>query len=94
MRDAFRAKRFYSEIFGWKCDPIEKPAVGDCIKGMHFFEMGKTLHGAFLQVDEKDHVINHLADRKAAMPVLPSLAVEDCGPMLEKITLLGGKTKM
>ncbi|RSM03675.1 hypothetical protein CEP52_007228 [Fusarium oligoseptatum] len=71
-----------------------KKAVGDCVKSMHFFNKGKTLHGAFLELDEPYHVVNNIADRPAALPLMPTLCVVDCEETLKKAASAGGKTAL
>lgn len=61
---------------------------------MHFFDKGKTLHGALLEVDEQYHVVNNLPDRPVALPVMPSFCVQDCAETLDKAATAGGKTAM
>lgn len=91
--DIDRAKKFYSELFGWEVSPERKPPVGsDCVKGLYFFSKGKTLHGAFMHVEEKYQVVNHAPGNPAAIPILPTLCVLDCAETLDKAASLGGKT--
>ncbi|KAH7148938.1 hypothetical protein EDB81DRAFT_883332 [Dactylonectria macrodidyma] len=90
--DVDRAKKFYGEVFGWEFNPEPRPAVGDCIKSMHFFTKGKTLHGALLHVDGKNQVINHIPENPVPCPLLPTLCVVDCAETLEKAATLGGRT--
>ncbi|KPM44594.1 hypothetical protein AK830_g1969 [Neonectria ditissima] len=90
--DVDRAKKFYTELFGWEFADEPRPGVGDCIKSMHFFSKGKTLHGAFMHVEAKYQVVNHVPGDPAPMPVLPTLCVVDCAESLEKAEALGGKT--
>ncbi|EXK39493.1 hypothetical protein FOXG_05375 [Fusarium oxysporum f. sp. lycopersici 4287] len=92
VRDVPRAKAFYMELFGWEFVPEPQKAVGDCVKSMHFFNKGKTLHGAFLEHDEEYHVINNNPDKPGALPVLPTLCVLDCEETLAKANAIGGKT--
>ncbi|KAF4949744.1 hypothetical protein FGADI_8682 [Fusarium gaditjirri] len=84
VRDVARAKAFYIELFGWEFVTEPQKAVGDCVKSMHFFNKGKTLHGAFLEHDEEHHVINNNPDKPGALPVLPTLYVLDCEETLAK----------
>ncbi|KAK7429643.1 hypothetical protein QQZ08_003838 [Neonectria magnoliae] len=90
--DVDRAKKFYTELFGWDFSDESRPGVGDCVKSMHFFSKGKTLHGAFMHVEAKYQVVNHVPGDPAPMPVLPTLCVVDCAETLEKAEALGGKT--
>ncbi|KAF4463906.1 hypothetical protein FALBO_9269 [Fusarium albosuccineum] len=92
VRDVPRAKKFYTELFGWEFVTEPGKPVGNCVKSMHFFNKGKTLHGAFLEHDESYHVINNIPDRPAALPVLPTLCVQDCEKTLDKAAVEGGKT--
>ncbi|KAF5023845.1 hypothetical protein F66182_4103 [Fusarium sp. NRRL 66182] len=94
VRDVPRAKTFYTELFGWKFVPEPQKAVGDSVKSMHFFNKGKTLHGALLEHDEPHHLINNNPGRPAALPVLPSFCVLDCQETLDKANAIGGKTAM
>ncbi|KAM5376845.1 hypothetical protein ACJZ2D_005332 [Fusarium nematophilum] len=91
-RDVPRAKKFYTQLFGWEYGAEPAKPVGDCVKSMHFFNKGKSLHGAFLEVDEQYHVVNNISDRPAALPVMPTFCVEDCEKTLEKAGSEGGKT--
>ncbi|KAF7556098.1 hypothetical protein G7046_g6386 [Stylonectria norvegica] len=92
VRDVDRAKNFYSEIFQWEFAPEPTKPVGDCVKSLHMFSKGKTLHGAFHHVEEKYQVINNTKSNLAALPVLPTFCVLDCGDTLEKVEKLGGQT--
>ncbi|EEU44997.1 hypothetical protein FSOLCH5_012470 [Fusarium solani] len=94
VRDFARAKKFYTEIFGWEVMDEPAKAVGDCVKSMHFFNKGKTLHGAFLELDEPYHVVNNIAERPAALPLMPTLCVVDCEETLKKVASAGGKTAL
>lgn len=94
VRDVPRAKTFYTTILSWTFAPDPVPAVGDCVKSMHFFSKGKTLNGAFLEVDEKYHVVNNKEAVPGALPVLPTFCVMDCKETLEQVEKLGGKTAM
>ncbi|KAF4979825.1 hypothetical protein FZEAL_4041 [Fusarium zealandicum] len=94
VRDVPRAKKFYTELFAWQFVDEPSKAAGDCIKSMHFFNKGQTLHGALLEVEEQHHVVNNVAGRPAALPILPTFCVEDCEKTLEKAGSAGGKTVM
>lgn len=94
VRNVDRAKQFYGDIFSWNFSLEPGQAVGDCIKSMHFFDKGQTLHGALLEVDEHYQVINNVPDRPGALAVMPTFCVEDCEKTLEKVASAGGKTAM
>ncbi|KAL4725248.1 hypothetical protein ACLX1H_007395 [Fusarium chlamydosporum] len=94
VREVPRARKFYTELFGWEFVEEPQKTVGDCIKSMHFFNKGKTLHGAFLELDEAYHTINHDPARPGALPLLPTLCVSDCQETLDKANVIGGKTAM
>ncbi|CAG7560461.1 unnamed protein product [Fusarium equiseti] len=92
VQNVSRAKNFYTELFEWEFNSEPQMPVGNCVKGMHFFNKGKTLHGAFLEHDEAFHVINHDPARPGAMPLLPTLCVLDCQETLDRAIAIGGKT--
>nr|RBQ83962.1 hypothetical protein FVER53263_02754 [Fusarium verticillioides] len=93
VRDVPRAKALYMDLFGWEFVPEPQKAVADCVKSMHFFSKGKTLHGAFLEHDDEYHVINNNPDKPGALPVLPTLCVLDCEETLAKANAIGVKMK-
>ncbi|KAF5565476.1 hypothetical protein FNAPI_1638 [Fusarium napiforme] len=93
VRDVPRAKAWYMELFGWEFLPEPQKAIGDCVKSMHFFNKGKTLHGAFMEHDEEYHAINNNPDKPGALPVLPTLCVLDCEETLAKANAIGGTSK-
>ena len=94
VHNVSRAKNFYTELFEWQFNSEPQKPVGNCVKSMHFFNRGKTLHGALLEHDEAYHVINHDPARPGAMPLLPTLCVLDCQETLDRANAIGGKTAM
>lgn len=99
VQDVSRAQKFYSELFGWECskDPLPAPPeTGGPLKGLYFFNSsrgGKVLHGAFMHLPDDHRVINHDPSRPGAMPILPTLNVDDCAETLKQAESLGGKTQ-
>ncbi|KAI9167283.1 hypothetical protein HJFPF1_03409 [Paramyrothecium foliicola] len=99
VQDSKRAQKFYTDIFGWESlsstDAEEAAVVArPGIRSMQFFRKGEQLNGAFIQVNEENHIANYRADNQHAVSVLASFCVENCAKILEKVVRLGGKTHL
>lgn len=102
VKDIYRAQKFYTDIFSWDCDPEPKDpvqyptsssdTVDSPIQSLHFFRKGEALNGAFMLGKADHQVVNYDPNRPRALPLLPTIHIEDCADTLRKAEALGGKT--